>query len=755
MRRVAILGVGVCLLVCAGGAPTVVMAQQPVAPVEQPAAAGDLPPAMPVGAGPATGAAGAGAAEAEKPVQALTDGPVHEAFLSPAKDGEPVHVEKPPPAPIIERPGIDSPSARAEWIGGYWEWDPGRKDFVWVTGTWRNPPPGRFWVNGYWKRDDQGWYRVPGFWSDRRTDRIDYRKDGPPTEHPEDNPGESPGPDFFYVPGQYYPDGDGVVWKPGFWANVQPGWAWVPAQWVRQPEGWTFQEGYWDRTLEDRGTLFAPAQVAPGARGPDTVFQPYSQISPESYGLLYGAFGRPNAYYDGYPGNFYDPTGRYYGYAQYGTLVPYYGYLDYPYYGGLGYPYFAQPLTYGLAGYGGYGGLGFGGFGGLGLAGFGGWGFGFPYGGLGFGGFGGFGGYGLGFGLGFGGFGYPFFGGFGFPFFGFPAFAGFGFPLFGAFGFPLFAGFPFFAGNVFIGAPFFPHRGFPFHPGQNPVHGGVNRHVAMDPRHAGTANRNNAGAHPRSVVHQGAGARAGAGAHTAGNHGVRPPPSSSPFANPFHHASMTHNQGAGRTANHSAGGWNAGYNGVQHASAGHTAARPAFSGTGLQHGGLNGNGAGGLGGAAAIHHGIGATGANLGAGAGGTALHQGGGIPGAGSIPSLHRGPGTTGGMGAGLPSTHMGAINSSGLPSLSHIGGAGGYGGGGVPHYAGPALGGGGYGGLGGGFGGSAPRMAAPHYGGGYGGFGGGYGGGIHMGGGFGGGMGHAGGGFGGGHGGGGGGHR
>ena len=110
----------------------------------------------------------------------------------------------------------------------------------------------------------------------------------PPPSIPTIRRANRPGPDFYYVPGQYFPDGDGVVWKPGFWAKVQPGWAWVPAQWVHQAEGWTFQEGYWDRTLEDRGTLFAPAQVAQGARNGDTVYQPYSQISPQSYGLLYG-----------------------------------------------------------------------------------------------------------------------------------------------------------------------------------------------------------------------------------------------------------------------------------------------------------------------------------------------------------------------------------------------------------------------------------------------------------------------------------
>ena len=252
---------------------------------------------------------------------------------------------KAPPGPVTERPAVDPPSPSAEWIEGYWEWDAGRKDFLWVTGTWRVPPPGRFWVNGYWKRDDEGWYRVPGFWSERKTDRLDYRKDGPPKEEPDDPPGEPPGPDCFFIPGHYQPDGDGVAWKKGFWAKSHPGWAWVPAQWVRQPGGWIFQEGYWDRTLEDRGTLFTPAEVDPSARkSNDLTYQPYSTVSPDMYGQLNGAFGRPNSNYDGYPGVYFDDTGRYYGYASYGYLGGYYGYLDYPYYGGYGYPYMATPI---------------------------------------------------------------------------------------------------------------------------------------------------------------------------------------------------------------------------------------------------------------------------------------------------------------------------------------------------------------------------------------------------------------------------
>ncbi len=217
-------------------------------------AGGDLPAPLADQAQPASAARG------DARVRPLMEGPLHEAFLSPRKDRSPYRIEKSPPPPLSERPAIDPPNASADWIEGYWEWDGGKKDFVWVTGTWRVAPPGRFWVNGYWKRDDQGWYRVPGFWSERKTDRVDFRKNGPPEQRPDEEPGEPPAPDCFYIPGQYYPDGDGVVWKKGYWSKVQSGWSWVPSQWVRQPDGWVFQEGYWDRILEDRGTLFAPAK---------------------------------------------------------------------------------------------------------------------------------------------------------------------------------------------------------------------------------------------------------------------------------------------------------------------------------------------------------------------------------------------------------------------------------------------------------------------------------------------------------------
>jgi hypothetical protein len=44
----------------------------------------------------------------------LTEGPLHEAFLSPRKDRNPVHVPKAPGPAISERPAVDPPNANAQ-----------------------------------------------------------------------------------------------------------------------------------------------------------------------------------------------------------------------------------------------------------------------------------------------------------------------------------------------------------------------------------------------------------------------------------------------------------------------------------------------------------------------------------------------------------------------------------------------------------------------------------------------------------------
>ena len=304
-------------------------------------------------------------AVAEDPaVKPLMDGPLHEAFLSPRKDQQPDHVGKGPPAPnhraSRHRPAQHSGGVDRRLLGVGLR--PERLRLG--DGDLAGPAAGPVLGQRLLETRRPGVVSGAGILEPRKTDRLDYRKNGPPQERPDEEPGQPPADDCFFIPGQYYPDGDGVVWKKGFWAKVQPGWSWVPSQWVRQPEGWVFQDGYWDRTLEDRGTLFAPAEVNKTAPPTDNLtYQPYATVSPELYGQLNGAFGRPNSNYDGYPGVFYDEDGRFYGYANYGNLAPYYGYLDYPASGGYGYPYYASPVQYGGFGGGGFGGGGFGGCG--------------------------------------------------------------------------------------------------------------------------------------------------------------------------------------------------------------------------------------------------------------------------------------------------------------------------------------------------------------------------------------------------------
>src|SRR5262249_52756637 len=104
----------------------------------------------------------AGAAVAQPPppapetgVEVLPRGPVHEAYaeaVDPQATPTPV-VPKPPPEPIREVPPDQKPAGdNVIWVPGYWDWDGERNDYVWVSGFWRVPPPGRVWVPGTWRQ---------------------------------------------------------------------------------------------------------------------------------------------------------------------------------------------------------------------------------------------------------------------------------------------------------------------------------------------------------------------------------------------------------------------------------------------------------------------------------------------------------------------------------------------------------------------------------------------------------------------------
>jgi hypothetical protein len=227
--------------------------------------------------------------------QVLTQGPVHEAFAAPVvhdpKAG-PV-APKGPPDPIQELPPDQKPSGQnIQWIPGYWAWDITRKDYLWVSGIWREPPPSTQWVPGYWHQVDDGYQWVPGSWMPvsagpargpgqapaQGQSQATYLP--PPPASLEAGPNTPPpGSNVAWTPGYWSWQAGGYVWRPGFWAAVQPNWIWIPAHYVWTPSGYLFVPGYWDLPVANRGLMFAPVYYPqPVYAQPGFVFTPSISI---------------------------------------------------------------------------------------------------------------------------------------------------------------------------------------------------------------------------------------------------------------------------------------------------------------------------------------------------------------------------------------------------------------------------------------------------------------------------------------------
>jgi hypothetical protein len=51
------------------------------------------------------------------------------------------------PPPLRHEVIIGRPGPRYIWVPGYWNWEPGRRNYVWVGGNWLLPPRvGAIWV---------------------------------------------------------------------------------------------------------------------------------------------------------------------------------------------------------------------------------------------------------------------------------------------------------------------------------------------------------------------------------------------------------------------------------------------------------------------------------------------------------------------------------------------------------------------------------------------------------------------------------
>lgn len=191
----------------------------------------------------------------------LLRGPVHEAFAEQynSEETEPLVVDRAPPAAIPEVPPQLKPTGeRIEWIPGYWFWDDDRNDYIWISGIWRNIPPGLRWVPGYWDGSSGRHQWIAGTWVAIEQDNIDYLAQAPPESLDYGPVGEPPSANHFWIPGCWNWRVNAYAWRPGYWSTGYSNWVWIPERYLWTPSGHVFCRGYWDYPIANRGVLFAP-----------------------------------------------------------------------------------------------------------------------------------------------------------------------------------------------------------------------------------------------------------------------------------------------------------------------------------------------------------------------------------------------------------------------------------------------------------------------------------------------------------------
>ncbi|MCW1921989.1 hypothetical protein OKA05_05460 [Luteolibacter arcticus] len=269
---------------------------------------------------PASGQAEQEQAEANPDVEVLTRGPVHEAFAEAvsyeAEAG--VTINSAPPELIEELPPDQQPDGEnVTWIPGYWGWDDEASNFLWISGVWRNIPPGRQWVPGYWNELGGSSYQwISGYWADTTTEEVEYVETAPPKSIDAGPNIAAPSEDHNWVPGNWMWSSSRYVWRPGYWLALRPNWTWVPSRYCYSPRGYTYVDGYWDYAVMNRGVLFAPvhfrgnAWSTPGYRYTPSlvvslsVFADHLFIRPRGHHYYFGDYYAPRYADRGYYSSF-------------------------------------------------------------------------------------------------------------------------------------------------------------------------------------------------------------------------------------------------------------------------------------------------------------------------------------------------------------------------------------------------------------------------------------------------------------------
>jgi hypothetical protein len=197
-------------------------------------------------------------------VEILTRGPVHEAFAATInfKAVEGLIAPQAPPEVIQEIPPDQRPEGdNVTWIPGYWAWDEESKGFLWVSGIWRNLPPGRQWIPGYWWESPEGHQWISGYWADAETEEVEYLSEPPASLEAGPNVA-APSKNHSWIPGTWRWQESQYAWQAGYWNEVQPDWVWVPAYYSWAPQGWLYVDGYYDYDIPRRGLVFAPVRFS-------------------------------------------------------------------------------------------------------------------------------------------------------------------------------------------------------------------------------------------------------------------------------------------------------------------------------------------------------------------------------------------------------------------------------------------------------------------------------------------------------------